>query len=141
MSGRGGMALEMRVQDVRWGKNAVPAGLSDSLHRVDAPRYPSADTPGGSLLRRRLGFGYWHDTYGTGYSASSRRLWFPAAVPIALFALLPSIWLRRAYVKGRRRREQRCPTCGYDLRATPDRCPECGTVAEQVSQPAACTTR
>ena len=51
---------------------------------------------------------------------------------VAVTAALPLGWtaLRlRARIRGRRRRGGgHCVGCGYDLRASPERCPECGAV-------------
>jgi hypothetical protein len=44
-----------------------------------------------------------------------------------LFAIRPATVLRHHFTR-RRHPVGRCPSCGYDLRATPTRCPECGTV-------------
>jgi hypothetical protein len=41
----------------------------------------------------------------------------------------PALWTQRWWKRRGRFREGRCQTCGYDLRESPERCPECGAVA------------
>jgi hypothetical protein len=55
-----------------------------------------------------------------------RTLVFPHRFATVLLALLPAARLARWLRTKRRRTRGLCPSCGYDLRATPDRCPECG---------------
>jgi hypothetical protein len=50
---------------------------------------------------------------------------FPCWLPVALLALLLASYLL-AQARQRPFQSGCCQRCGYDLRATPERCPECG---------------
>ena len=61
-------------------------------------------------------------------TVSTRRVWFPHAVLVASAGWLPLRWLGRWRRVRRRASLGLCSDCGYDLRASGNRCPECGRV-------------
>ena len=73
----------------------------------------------------RLGFG--HDV---GWTEGQRvdSLVLPYYFVVSVAGVLAGLFLVQRLRARRRPCTGRCPHCGYDLRATPERCPECGAV-------------
>ena len=85
-----------------------------------------------------LGF-KWANGYQDGaqmrYLSSHWQTWTNVVVPVwfvaALTSALPAFNLRSRLRRRRLRRAvapHNCLACGYDLRATPERCPKCGAI-------------
>ena len=90
---------------------------------------------------RNFYFGF---AFGTGYTITNlapttppmvpARTWatvmFPFWTPTLLLALSSAMFMYVSFRMQRAQHAGHCAMCGYDLRATPDRCPECGTVRQ-----------
>jgi hypothetical protein len=106
----GGHLQSATLPGDRWRSQLVDSGYSVRWDVYDYKQWPSGVKlpPRTVLLDGKITVRWWN--------------------LLLLAMLLPMTWAIRKYQEGQRLVGNFCPTCGYDLRATPDRCPECGAV-------------
>ncbi len=103
-------------QDYHWGLMGMPWG-------------PITPSPKWSHFEHFL-LWIWTADYRPSLPARYWEAQFPMWPLIALTYLPSACWLLPIWRRKLQRRRERaglCGRCGYDLRATPTRCPECGT--------------
>ncbi len=109
-----------------------PAALPPWSNVLNLPHPRSGDRESRSVWWPHLGFDYaeFDGWYGPGTTARAYRIsYFVGMIPAGAVCLLWGVmqamkWYRASHRPGF------CPKCGYDLRATPLRCPECGLVPD-----------
>jgi hypothetical protein len=117
----GGDPIE-NFSDVRWEWRRLSTKNYPTLYKGDEPPFFRSLGITWEKLKRLL---TWEITW---------NVRFHMGLPTSLFALGAAF----SFVRLKRIRHDvsqgLCRVCGYDLRATPDRCPECGTVAGHVDR-------
>jgi hypothetical protein len=104
------------IQWVRWNHSRNPAASS----------VPTTQ----SSMINRAGFSWEWNAIASGgdrrrYLRFSAPYWAIVLLLLSPVALVVPMWKRRR--RTQRRQRGLCTACGYDLRASVDRCPECGT--------------
>ena len=132
---RGGVRTSTKPQ--RWSP-PDPATLGLRWERQHRPSYPrhidgprwDLDWRGFAWNWRRSDYHIYDDERSAHFSCL---LIVPHAFAAALMALAPGLWAVSRVRRRRRHESGRCPSCDYDLGATPDRCPECGAAPGEPS--------
>ena len=138
-----GTSIDLHFSASGWRESRLINGDLDYLWRADAAH--SLDSTR-QLLRQEFGppnqaTRHWSPmpeiqfaAIGKGWSATQTVDLYDGSLWEMTFAyaMLPLIWLALHIYRWRRTKTDpaaiKCGACGYDMRATPDRCPECGSL-------------
>jgi hypothetical protein len=104
--------------DPGWEFRKYPSNWFNFNWRTLGFRYEDTSFPPGVGRHLHLGIPYWPVLLATSF------------IPIRL----TKKYAHHLTKKHRRRRRGLCENCGYDLRASTDRCPECGAPIVQLSE-------